>query len=237
LDCISIGVSLYLLIQVLNSKSKNDFRSCTVTYLLSVFVLFILSGIVVYLFDTFTSIKYIEVLNMWFNCVETYVLLNFFKQIQPSIIDSKFISKASIGLIFIFLLLSIYLITRIKPSPEIIKYSKGLMVKIGETTDIIKRLIICIPCMLYFNKIFKSNSPFDLIPVLVVFAIFSYCILGSLTYSIGFNLTYYRELKRLILTLPIISLWFVCISLLFYIKQDNCSIYAGDFNSSFKNPD
>jgi hypothetical protein len=221
-EAFSIIMVLYLLLQIVAIPGKTYPKKIGILYFFSVCLLFISTAIINLLVDDlYLAIKYVEIFNMWFNCIEVYVFFKLFI-VTKALAGSNHARLLAQSLIITFLSISIlFFFINVENNS---KHYRPIL-KAGEIIDVLKRCLICIPCLLYFLKIFKSNSALKMDEVMVVFSVFCYSVLGIISYSLAANISEYIVLKRIVVTLPALSLLFLCWCLYSYIKSNNESIY------------
>jgi hypothetical protein len=217
LEAITIVVALFFIMQLISNKGSFLQKSIAILYFISICILFISSAFLnLIIHNIYLVNKYVEILNMWFNCIELYVFFKIFTQTTYPIPLSKSIVYLVYLLIIIFFIISItFFYVNVE---NYSKYYRPIL-KVGELVDVLKRCFICVPCFYYFLKLFNTNSSFQINEVLVVFSIFTYCVFGILSYSIATNITAYPDLKRIIMAFPAFALLFVCFSLTAYTKN------------------
>jgi hypothetical protein len=214
---ITIILVIFLLIKTLRLESFNPFKKYLILYLLAAIILFTSAALFFAYQDAKHTIKYVEIMNTWFSCIELYVFYKFFNPhwrlgIQTGL---KYITwiliVVLVALIVIFICQDDSTLTAIKASE---------INKISETSDAIKRLLFTIPCLMYFIKMFRENLHFVFIEVLVVYAIFAYAIFGILGYSIGSNISNYAAIKKIVSIIPALALWVIYMTMYFFIKGE-----------------
>jgi hypothetical protein len=218
LEVLTIIISLVFYFYTLFIRNRSILRSTVSVYFISIFILFFFTAWIILIADTVhIALKYIEILNMLFNGIEIYVCYIFFAEIKLPITELKTTKLVFSLLIGFFLILSILFFTS-----NVENYTNHYrpVLKIGETVDVLKRCIICIPCFYYFLRIFKLNLSLQLNEVMVVYAIFCYCVFGILAYSLGANISDYRKVKNLIMAVPTLSLWLLCVRFIIYLKNN-----------------
>jgi hypothetical protein len=219
IEPLTIVFALFFLTQLLKVRDSRPIKSIIIFYFISICILFISSAATTLLAKKlYLAVKGVEILNMWFNGIEVFVFYKLFVQIIYPMRNSKLIKYILYGLMTSFLLISILFIFS-----NVENYTQHYrpLLKLGEIIDVLKRCIICIPCIYYFLKIFDTNKPFQLPEVMVVFGVFCYSVLGILSYSIGANISEYKHLKRFIMTFPAVALLLLCSLLTSYLIQKN----------------
>jgi hypothetical protein len=221
-DALTLIVSLILLIKVQKLKHTTSFIRPSIFLLISIFLLFAFQAIfLICIRNLFVTIKNIEIINLYYSCIEIFVFYSFFSKAIENQIRNNLLRYGTLCWIVLFVIMSIYFLktnvtTSITPRLESRRLSK-----LGETMDVFKRCFYIYPCILYFNKVFITNQKLNFYEALVVYMIFVYAVLGILVYSLGTNIVTHNLLRPWLMMLPNITLCLLCYELYRFLKNSN----------------
>jgi hypothetical protein len=221
-NAIIIPISAYLLWKSIRMDKRSLFRTETIFFFAGVLLLFTLTPIMVIIFNSKQwplLIKYNEINNLWFNCLEVFIYFSFFNLLNLPILQPILSRYIVAAIIICFILIGILFFQYSFAIEEEAFIKAKILLKAGEITDVSKHLLILIPCIFYFHSVFKKNQPLIFKEVLVVYALFTYCIFDIVVFSIAFNLGKYSSLKYILIAFPSLSIIFLCLSLYFFSKN------------------
>jgi len=219
-DLLVILLSIYFLYRLAFIKTNSSFHKYAILFYASTLVLF-LSTVVFYIFiPAFReAIKYTEIFNFLFGCIEILVFKSFFLHIPLFLPFKPQITVIGFVTFSILLLFAIYALTYKCSSTPMAHNNVHQLQKFEESSDVIKRFILLTPCLYYFYRIFKKNQNFLFQEALIIYSLFSYCILGILSYSIAVNIGSYKSLRDIITTFPSIALNLLLITIYNYLTS------------------
>jgi hypothetical protein len=223
INCTLIPISGYLLYKTIRIDSNILFRNNVLFFLSAVLFLFTITPLISLAYSDQWPIivKYTEFYNACFSAVEVFIYYTFFKLLDFTLFKKTVILYIVLVLILIFILMAVDFWMVPMPRNLENKLLGSILLKKGEILDVFKLIIIASSCIVYFFQIFKRNQKLIFHQVLVVYALFSYCVCGILTFSIAVNIRYYKLIKHVIMIFPCLSFVFLCISLFLFVKEND----------------
>lgn len=218
-ELLSILLSIFFLSKLLLRKRFNSFYKYAVLFYISSILLF--SSTVFFFIFTPTivvAIKYVEVTNFLFGCIEVIVFLHFFTQTAELNYLSRKLKLVAVITSIILLCFSIYATTYEISIHEGLIRIRQLM-KIEEIIDVAKRFVLLIPCLIYFYKVYRRNENLRLYEAFISYSLFAYCIFGILSYSLSVNLRDELFFKHIINTFPSVALNLLLFCMFYYTNS------------------
>jgi hypothetical protein len=219
INCLLILIPFTLFLNTRKAKGIAAIHNRFRFFLFSVFSLFLFTpAAFIFLAKWTCTIKYNEVANLWYSCIEVFVFYSYFENLfdfpdtkKQLLRYCKYIIISSLLLISIFTLSRDCVYTN--------RNSMKQLWKLGEIVDVFKSYFLVIPCLMYFVNIYKENKILIYKDTLLIYSYFTYSIFGIIVNSLSINLRSFRILDNILNSLPSLALLFVCISIYYYLSH------------------